>query len=160
MRLVFIVLLLPVCSLAQAQAAGKVNSQTSTGNCSPNIVSSGSGSVTVQMRSSCGNVDPRVLTKLTESLQQFLAQNPKTITNLNELLELKDVQLEEKGKEVEEWIGKYNELSQQLKERPADDELSKQAADALHQGDLQRAEQLLNDLLTKEEKQVDLTAQN
>jgi hypothetical protein len=93
-------------------------------------------------------------------MQKFLAQFPKTIGNLNELLDKKNVELAEKVREVEDWTKKYGELSQRLEQQPADDELSKQAGDALKEGDLSRAEALLKELVAKEEKQVDRTARN
>jgi tetratricopeptide (TPR) repeat protein len=160
MRFVAALLLLPVWSLAHVAVAGRTNSQVSTGNCSPNIVSSGSGSVTIQLLGSCSGVDPRMLSGLTQSLQKFLAQLPKTVGNLNDLLDKKNVELGQKKEEIEDWIRKYNELSHQLEQQPADDTLSKQAAEALRNGDFARAESLLKDLLAKEEKQVDLTARN
>jgi hypothetical protein len=155
MRFVFIVLLLSVCSLAQASTAEKGATQTSTGNCSPNIVSSGNGPVTIQLPRSCNDLDSRVLAKLTKTLQEFVSQYPKTIRNLNELLDKKNVELADKAKEVEDWIKKYNELSSQLEQHPAADELSKLAVEALLNGDFQRAEDVLNMSLAKEEKQVD-----
>ena len=160
MKLLLVLLVLAADSLAQVPATGKVNIQTSTGNCSPNIVSNGNAPVTVQLLGSCGNVDPSVLTALTQSVQKFVTQFPKTIANLNELLDKKNVELADKQKEIDDWISKFNELSKQLEQQSSDDELSKQAVDALHNGDLQRAESLLKDVLAKEEKQVDLTAQN
>ena len=160
MKIVFIFFLLPTCLLAQAPATGPGTSQASAGNCSPNIVNNGSGTITVELPGSCGSVDPQVLAKLTESLQKFVGQFPKTISRLNELLDKKDVEIAQKTKEVQDWIDRFNELSNRLEQKSGDDELSRQAADALHSGDLLRAENLLKDLLAKEEKQVDLTAQN
>ena len=93
-------------------------------------------------------------------MQKFLAQFPKTIGNLNELLDKKNVEIAERVREVEDWTKKYGELSQRLEEQPADDELSKQAGDALKEGNLSSAEALLKVLVAKEEKQVDRTARN
>ena len=159
-HLAAVLFLLPAWSAAQTPGVAGSPSQASTGNCSPNIVNSGSGPVTVQLIGSCNGIDPRLLRDLTQSMQKFLAQFPKTIGNLNELLDKKNVELAEKVREVEDWTKKYGELSQRLEEQPADDELSRQAADALKEGNLNRAEALLKELLAKEEKQVDRTARN
>jgi hypothetical protein len=150
-------ILLPGWSLAQSTGR---SSQTSSGSCSPNIVSSGAEPVTVQLIGSCNGIDPRVIRELSLRMQKFLAQFPKTIGNLNELLDKKNVELAEKVREVDAWTKKYRELSQRLEEQLADDELSKGASDALKEGDLSRAEALLKDLLSKGERQIDSTARN
>jgi len=146
MKLLTVSFLLPVWAVGQ--------SQTSAGSCSPNIVSSGSGAVTVQLNGSCNGVDPRVVRDLTQGVQKFLIQFPKTIGHLNELLDKKDVELTTKAREIDNWIKKYNELSKELQEvsgkqlqpQPAADDVSRKAAEALDRGDLGIAETLLNDL--------------
>ena len=164
-KLAAALLMIPAWSAAQIPAAIKPT-QASSGNCSPNIISSGSGPVTVQLTGSCTGVDPRLVQQLTESLQKFLAQLPKlaadqrTVTNLNDFLAKKDVELADKVQEVKGWMEKYRELEQRLQQQPADDELSKRAGDALKEGNLNRTEALLKELLAKEEKQVDRTARN
>ncbi|MGA3262947.1 MAG: hypothetical protein ABSC47_02755 [Terracidiphilus sp.] len=90
MKLIAIVFVLPTLLLAQAASTGKTTTQVSTGNCSFNVVNSGSGSVSVQYHGSCGSVDPKLL----GALQKLLKQNPQTIENLNAYLKEKTVNLE------------------------------------------------------------------
>ena len=135
------------------------NAQTSSGNCSPNIVSSAAGPVTVKLVGSCNGVDPRLVRELTQSVQRFVAQFPKTIGNLNELLDKKNIEIAEKVREVEEWTRKYRELTQRLEEgQSADNELSKQTFYALRDGNLSRAEALLKNVMSKDEQYIDCTA--
>jgi len=61
MKIALAFILLQSCILAQTPGAATGTSQASTGNCSPNIVSSGSGPVTVQLIGSCAAVDSQVL---------------------------------------------------------------------------------------------------
>src|SRR6266852_3408967 len=159
-HLAAVLLLLPACIAAQTPGVMGTNNQASNGNCSPNIVGSGSGPVNVQFIGSCSGIDPRLVRELTQSMQKFLAQFPKTIGNLNELLDKKNVELAQKVQEVKDWTKKYLDLNQRLEEQPAEDELSKQAGNALKEGNLSRAEALLKELLAKEEKQVERTARN
>src|SRR5439155_20065564 len=109
---------------------------------------------------SCNGIDPRLVRELTNRMQRFLSEFPKTIVNLNELLDKKNVELAGKVREIEDWTKKYRELSQRLEEQRGDDELGKQAGDALKEGNLGRAEALMKKLLAKEEKQIDRTALN
>jgi|CZKF01.1.fsa_nt_gi WD40 repeat protein len=90
MKFIAIVFVLPTLLLAQAASTGKTSTQVSTGNCSFNVVNSGSGSVSVQYHGSCGSVDPKLL----GALQKLLKQNPQTIENLNAYLKEKTVNLE------------------------------------------------------------------
>ena len=82
-RLAVVFFLLPAWSAAQTPGVTGRSTQTSSGNCSPNIVGSGSGPVTVQFIGSCNGIDPTLVGKLTQSVQKFLVQFPKTISNLN-----------------------------------------------------------------------------
>ena len=91
-------------------------------------------------------------------MQKFLTQFPRTITNLNELLDRKNVELRDKVREVDEWVKKYSELNQRLQQQPADDEISRQASDALKEGNFGSAEAFLKELLAKEEQQIDHAA--
>jgi tetratricopeptide (TPR) repeat protein len=159
-----ILLILPVWAVAQPPGAATTNTQTSSGSCSPTIVGSGNGPITVQLPG-CA-VDPQSEKRLIGLVEKFFAQfpdarrNQATIDNLNELLIVSKTELANKVQEVEEWTTKYRELSDRLAVQPADDELSKQAADALKKGNLGRAESLLKDLLAKDEKQVERVARN
>jgi tetratricopeptide (TPR) repeat protein len=159
-RFTVILFLLPAYSVPQTSGETNRPGQVSSGNCSPNIVNSGSGAISVQFTGSCNAVDPRLLMELTQNLQKFLAQFPKTIANLNELLDKKNVEIAAKAQEIETWTKKYSELSQRLEEQPVDDKLAKEAADALKQGNLSRAEALLKQLLSREEGQVDIAARS
>ena len=107
---------------------------------------SGSAPVEVRFIGSCNGIDPQLVLKLTKNVEKFLAQFPKTIVNLNELLDKKNVELAQKVLEVEDWTKKYLRVSQQLAAQPNDDELSKRASDAMKEGNLGRAEVLLKEL--------------
>ncbi len=143
-------LLLPAWLAAQGPPA-KSTTQNSSGDCSPNIISNGSGPITVQLTGSCNTVDPHLLQQLTQNVQKFLAQFPKTIQNLNEILDRRDEVLSEKLGEVQEWTTKYAQLSRRLDNLPANDELSKRASQALKEGELSRAEALMKELEAEEE---------
>jgi tetratricopeptide (TPR) repeat protein len=78
------------------------------------------------------------------------------------LLDLKDKELgttrlsrEEKIKEAEDWAKRYRELEARLAAQGAEDTLAQQAKAALEQGDLNRAGELLDEILKREEKTVD-----
>jgi tetratricopeptide repeat protein len=156
MKSVAVFFLLPALLLAQPEHKSETSSQTSTGKCNPNIVSSGSGQVKVEITDAC-NDDPQALRSLTEKVQKLVGKYPKIIDRLQELLNKDDVELAQKAQEVDDWIKRFNELSAQLGQSPADGELSKREADALHNGDLALAERLQKELIAREE---DLTAQN
>ena len=159
-RLTALLLLLPVCAAAQAPAAAGKTGSVSSGGCSPNIVAGASGPATVRLVGVCKGVDPRLVKDLTATLQKFLAQFPKTIPNLNELLGRKNVELARKVREAEDWARRYSELSKRLEEAAGGDELSKQAAQSLKAGSLTRAEALLQQQLSKDQQQVDRTARD
>jgi tetratricopeptide (TPR) repeat protein len=104
----------------------------------------------------CTGIDPRAV----RELNRFLGDFPKTQRRLLELLDKKDVELADKVKEIEEWTTKYRELSKQLEEEPADDEMSSRAVTLLKQGELDKAATLLDEILARDEKRVDRAARN
>lgn len=77
---------------------------------------------------------------------------------LNELLDQKDQQLREKIQQANEWAEKYFELEKRLSETTDDAQLSEKAAGYLHEGELDKAEGILNGLLQREEQIVERAA--
>jgi tetratricopeptide (TPR) repeat protein len=125
-------LLISLAALPQ----GSVRQKTQ-GWCSPSIANV-EGNITVN----CVGVDPRA------------------VQRLNELLSQKDQQLREKIQQANEWAEKYFELEKRLSEATDDARLSEAAAAYLHEGELDKAEAILNDLLQREEQLVDRAAAN
>jgi tetratricopeptide (TPR) repeat protein len=112
--------------------------QNSSGWCSPNIANV-IGPVTIK----CLGVDPRALKRLNEELHR------------------KNLRLTDAIREADDWAGRYKELESRLSET-GDDEgaLSRQAADFLHAGELDKAGSVLDQILEKERQQVDRYAAN
>lgn len=111
--------------------------QKSSGWCSPNIAYV-AGNVTVN----CIGVDPRALNRLNAELNR------------------KNLQLADKISEADEWTARYKELEAQLSAAGNDSVLSRQAEEYLHQGELEKAAAILDQILGSEEKQVDVIAAN
>ena len=65
------------------------------------------------------------------------------VARLKELLNEKDIKLEELKQTINQWIKRYNELQKQLAERPGDDALARETKAALSEGELEKAEALL-----------------
>jgi tetratricopeptide (TPR) repeat protein len=92
-------------------AAGQQSTQRSSGDCSPNISNTGSGTVTLQiLGNACQGIDPSFV----KQINVFLATYPQQQRRLNELLDKKDVELGEKLKEVADLTVKYQESVKQL----------------------------------------------
>ena len=111
--------------------------QKTSGWCSPaiaNVV----GNVTVN----CIGVDPRALKRLNAELSR------------------KNLQLADRIHEADEWTTRYKELEARLSEAGDDSELSHQAEEYLHEGELEKAGAILDQILGKEDKQTDRTAAN
>src|SRR5580698_160663 len=123
-------------AIAAMQAAPAIV-QKSSGWCSPNIANV-SGNVTVN----CIGVDPRALQQLNARLNR---------TNL---------QLNDKINEANEWTRRYKELEVRLSQAGDDSELAHQAEEYLHQGELEKAGAILDQVLGSEDKQTDSTAAN
>lgn len=111
--------------------------QTTSGPCSPAVAN-----VTGNFTLTCIGVDPRAVAKL------------------NAYLGHKNVELAEKIREANGWAERYHELEKQFVETKVDRRLSRQAEEYLHQGDLQKAGNILDKILKKEEKDVDRAAKN
>src|SRR5271165_4757592 len=120
-----------------AQEAQPTIVQRSSGWCSPNIAHV-AGNVSVN----CIGVDPRALKRLNAELNR------------------KNLQLSDKIREADEWTAKYNELEARFSEAGDDSALSRQAEEYLHEGELEKAGAVLDQVLQKEQKQVDLIAAN
>jgi tetratricopeptide (TPR) repeat protein len=101
---------LSLLALAGPSAAQKT-AQTSSGNCSPNVSNAGAGNVTIQfVGSACQGIDQASVKRL----NAFLATYPQEQRRLLELLNMKDIQLGDKVKEVAALTAKYEESSKQL----------------------------------------------
>jgi tetratricopeptide (TPR) repeat protein len=109
--------------------------QTTTGWCSP-VVNKAGGNVTII----CQGVDPKALDRL------------------NELLDKKDLELEAKIQEAEEWAQKYRHLQQRLTEEGRDSVLAQQAQALLEEGKLEEAGEVLDRLLDSGERLVEQIA--
>jgi tetratricopeptide (TPR) repeat protein len=120
------------------------------GACSP-VISNVSGSIVIRFSgTACAGMDPAAIQKLNE----FLAAFPKTQRRLQELLDKKDVELSGALKEATEWAQRYRDLSRRLDEEASASTLSQQAASLLHDGQLERAAALLDELLGRGEREV------
>ena len=159
MKAVIVLLLLALCSFGQTPPAADVR-QESRGPCSPTIANV-DGNVTIHYDAgACSGADLKLIEELKKILSPFLADYPKTVKRLQELLDKKDVELAGKGKEVQDWVGKYEDLSRRLEEQAGDDELSRKAFELLQEGDLERAGTLLDEILARDEMHVDRAARN
>lgn len=114
------------------QQSTQAIAQESNGWCSPNVANV-SGNVTI----TCVGVDPRALTVLNAELQR------------------RDSQLTEKIREANRWARRYKELESELGHSMRNSKLSREAEDALHRGDLDKAGAVLDKILGEEEKDVD-----
>jgi tetratricopeptide (TPR) repeat protein len=117
--------------------------QTTDGPCSPAINGNGN---TVKCG---GDVDPRAMARL------------------EELLDMKDRDLNQKIADANEWVRKYNELNAQLTEarrqaaaKGEDATLVQTAQDLLHQGKLDEARKIYDRLIASDEANVDRAAQD
>src|SRR5271165_2473592 len=128
---------IPLVVMAAAQQPAATIVQKSSGWCSPNVANV-VGNVTVN----CIGVDPRALKRL------------------NVELDRKNLQLADKIREADEWTRRYKELETRLSEAGDDSVLSRQAEEYLHQGELEKAGAILDQILGGEEKQIDRTAAN
>ena len=104
--------------------------QTTTGWCSP-IITNVTGNVTVN----CIGVDPRALKKLNAELNRTGRELSATIEEANE------------------WAERYHELEARLNEPGPQMELSRQAEEYLHQGELDKAREILDRILKEDEKE-------
>src|SRR5271165_6954018 len=129
--------LVPLVIMAALQQPPAPTVQKSSGWCSPNIANV-VGNVTVN----CIGVDPRALKRLNAELNR------------------KNLQLVDKIREADEWTRRYKELETQLSAAGDDSVLSRQAEDYLHEGELEKAGAILDEILGSEEKQIDRTAAN
>src|SRR5260370_22108717 len=121
--------------VAALQEAPVTIVQKSSGWCSPNIANV-AGNVTVN----CIGVDPRALKRL------------------NAQLDRKNLQLADKIREADEWTSKYKELEAQLDRGGHHIALSNQAQEYLHQGELDKAGAILDNILPEEDKQTERAA--
>jgi Tfp pilus assembly protein PilF len=131
-----IVVLLFSISLLHAAKQTTIR-QTTTGWCSP-VFANVTGNVIV----TCIGVDPSALERL------------------NTLLGREKLRNDELTRRANEWAEKYHELGKRLAEAGQDSELSRQAEEYLHHGELDKAGTILDKILSKEEKDVDRTAAN
>ncbi len=129
--------LIPLVVMAAVQQPAPTIAQKSSGWCSQNIAKV-LGNVTVN----CIGVDPRALNRLNTELNR------------------KNLQLADKIRDADEWTAKYKELEAQLSEAGDDSVQSRQAYEYLHQGELEKAGAIFDQILGTEEKQIDRRAAN
>ena len=122
-------------AFAMAAEAPTVIHQSTSGWCSP-VIANVTGNVTVN----CIGVDPRALNRLNAQLAKKNQQLSATIAEANQ------------------WVDRYHELENQLKQSGVNPELSKQAQEYIHQGDFERARTVLDQLIKADEKEVDRVA--
>ena len=140
-----------VTAFAQGQ-----NTASTRGRCSP-AVSQAGGNVTITYLSgSCPELDAKTVA----TLKDFSSKFPRTLDRLNELLDKKDVELASRDNEVQEWIGKYEDLANKLAENGDDSALGRQAAAKLQDGDLEGAGKLLDEIISRGESRLDRLAQD
>ncbi|MCB1808270.1 MAG: tetratricopeptide repeat protein [Candidatus Competibacteraceae bacterium] len=147
--------------------------QSSQGLCSPNIAEV-NGNVTLTIN--CLGLTPQAQARLNElldfsalvqTLQQTQQLNNKTLKRLHDLLDRNEqalsateTQLAKKFREAEEWASKYRELEARLVEQGSTDKTAEQAEEALKNGDLDRAGELIDQLIAQQEQQLDQLATN
>src|SRR5262245_56219861 len=103
-----------------ASSIASVTDQRTEGWCSPAVAHTG-GNVTI----TCEGV------------------NPQALQRLNELIGQKDLQLQEKIREAEEWSRRYHQLSQVLAMGSSDDARARGAKALLEEGKLEEAGEIL-----------------
>lgn len=123
-----------LAGVAAAQGSAVIHQSTS-GWCSP-VIANVTGNVTVN----CIGVDPRALTRL------------------NAQLASKNQQLSAKIAEANQWVDRYHELETQLRQTGANQELSKQAEEYVHEGEFEKARSVLDQLLKEDAKEQDRIA--
>jgi len=84
--------------------------------------------------------------------------DPRALARLNELLDLKDLQIQDKLREADDWARKYRELEQQLSAESTDSELAAKAKALLDAGQLEEAGTMLDRLLDKGELEIERIA--
>ncbi len=75
--------------------------------------------------------------------------SPKIVQRLEQLLDKNELDLIEAKKQVDHWLAKYNQLKTQLAKRSETDERAAQAKVLLDNGELEAAEQLFKQSLTR-----------
>src|SRR5215472_3755142 len=116
-------------AMFQQSAAGQpvVPSMQTSGPCSP-VVANVVGDINI----TCVGVDPRALEALNVQLRQ------------------RKLDVAAKVREANSWTAKYLELDKNFREYKGDRKLAGLAEDYLHQGDLEKAGEILDQILTKD----------
>jgi len=123
---------LPLLYLAVAAGQSPtIIRQTTTGWCSP-IISNVTGNVTVN----CNGVDPRALKRLNAQLAE------------------KRQELAAKMDEADDWAERYHELEARLTEPGPDSALFRQAKEYLHEGEFDKANEILDRILDEDEQKA------
>lgn len=86
--------------------------------------------------------------------------DPQAMKRLNELLDKKDVELSQRIKDAEEWAARYRELLARIEKQGDDSELSRKAEELIKTGKLEEAGKILDEIIAKQEKQVEKLANN
>jgi hypothetical protein len=139
-----ILFLVTLLLLFGSTAHGATTIQSTAGDCSPTVAN-----VTGKVDINCSGIDAKALNRL------------------NELLDLKDRDLgearrnlDDKIQEANEWARKYHELEVRFSSSGEINELSIQAEQALKSGDFVKAGAILDQLLTQQQGEIDSIAAN
>jgi tetratricopeptide (TPR) repeat protein len=130
-------ILISLTLMAAQQPPTVTTVQHTSGWCSPAIADV-IGNVTVN----CIGVDPRALKRLNGQLKAMKIDREKAL------------------KVADEWTSRYKQLENRLNQAGDDSVLSQRAVEYLHEGELEKAGAILDQILGSEEKQIDLAALN
>jgi tetratricopeptide (TPR) repeat protein len=97
------------------------------------------------MRSFFGNVN-------------FSGVNPDVVNKMLELIDKKDIELEEKRKEAEEWAKKYRELKEGIETAPYKEDEKEKLSSLISEGQFEEAGKLLDGKISEDEKAVETLA--
>lgn len=150
MRFYLLVYLLMSCVSVQATVFG--NESNIKGDC--NVVVQDSDGVTVNP--TCINLPEKAVQALESYLNQFLGdagQHKRQLQRQDKLLSLQESEISQLHQQIEEWVKRYQDLETELKSVKAIGDISQalldQALAALETGDLDKAGQLLDELIAQ-----------
>jgi tetratricopeptide (TPR) repeat protein len=86
--------------------------------------------------------------------------DPRALARLNAELRTQKLSLETMIRKANEWAEKYKELEKRLADSEDDSELSRKAEEYLHDGELEKAGTILDEIIGREESEVERTAAN
>jgi tetratricopeptide (TPR) repeat protein len=149
MRIYLLLYLLMTCVSVQAFYDNKSNIK---GDC--NVVVQGSDGVTVNP--TCINLPEKAIQALESYLNEFLGdatQHQRELKRYDKLMNLQESEISELHQQIEEWVKRYQDLEKELKSVKAIGDISQELLDkalaALDAGDLDKAGQLLDELIAQ-----------